>query len=306
MKVAALALSLGCLLVSALQAQEQRGVPVPPVRPDTQAKPLAPDNPASHQRTRPRGGRGAPDKPEGPDNAETGGKAGGREKGRAGGRDAGQSEDEPAAVEPAPTEPTAEPPAAESPPSEPEVQRIVVSPDLACRERLQHLGVTFKPVERIASGACGIEAPVAVSGLAHGVEVSPTVTMTCEGAEMLARWVGEAVGAVAQAELGGTVSRVGAADSYSCRNRNQAASGRMSEHALGHAVDIASLTIAGRIVPMSEPIGANADETAFRAAIRRSACSYFTTVLGPGSDAAHKDHMHLDVMARPSGYRLCQ
>ena len=40
--------------------------------------------------------------------------------------------------------------------------------------------------------------------------------------------------------------------------------------------------------------------------VRRGACSYFTRVLGPGADASHKDHMHLDVIARTSGYRLCQ
>jgi hypothetical protein len=29
-------------------------------------------------------------------------------------------------------------------------------------------------------------------------------------------------------------------------------------------------------------------------AIRRAACGPFTTVLGPGSDRFHRDHLHLD------------
>jgi len=36
------------------------------------------------------------------------------------------------------------------------------------------------------------------------------------------------------------------------------------------------------------------------------ACARFTTVLGPGSDGYHEDHIHVDLMERHSGYRICQ
>jgi hypothetical protein len=205
-----------------------------------------------------------------------------------------------------PEEPAKAPAATDGAAEEPGgVEKIDVSPDLACRERLRYLGVTFETVERIAEGACGIDAPVKVSGLADGIEVAPAISIGCDGAETLARWVREVVAPAAREKLG-TVSRIVTADAYSCRNRNQAASGRMSEHALGRAVDIAAVTIAGRDVAMAQGEGTKPEEDAFRAAVRRGACSYFTTVLGPGSDASHKDHMHLDVIVRPSGYRLCQ
>ena len=32
----------------------------------------------------------------------------------------------------------------------------------------------------------------------------------------------------------------------------------------------------------------------------------FTTVLGPGSDDFHKTHIHLDLIERKGGYRMCQ
>lgn len=46
--------------------------------------------------------------------------------------------------------------------------------------------------------------------------------------------------------------------------------------------------------------------SAFQDAIRASACLDFTTVLGPGSNASHDNHLHLDIIARSKGYRLCE
>ena len=45
---------------------------------------------------------------------------------------------------------------------------------------------------------------------------------------------------------------------------------------------------------------------ALRAGLRKSACAHFTTVLGPGSDGYHKEHIHLDFAQRHNGYRICQ
>ena len=40
--------------------------------------------------------------------------------------------------------------------------------------------------------------------------------------------------------------------------------------------------------------------------MRVSACRHFTTVLGPGSDGYHEDHVHVDLAERRNGFRLCQ
>ena len=40
--------------------------------------------------------------------------------------------------------------------------------------------------------------------------------------------------------------------------------------------------------------------------MRKSVCTRFTTVLGPGSDGYHEDHIHIDLAERRSGYRICQ
>jgi len=35
-------------------------------------------------------------------------------------------------------------------------------------------------------------------------------------------------------------------------------------------------------------------------------CLFFRTVLSPGSDATHQDHLHLDVLERKGGYLYCR
>jgi len=44
----------------------------------------------------------------------------------------------------------------------------------------------------------------------------------------------------------------------------------------------------------------------FREGLRKSTCARFHTVLGPGSDGYHEDHVHVDLAERRSGYRMCQ
>jgi hypothetical protein len=40
--------------------------------------------------------------------------------------------------------------------------------------------------------------------------------------------------------------------------------------------------------------------------VRQGSCTVFRTVLGPGSDAAHGDHLHLDMRVRKRDYSICQ
>ena len=43
-----------------------------------------------------------------------------------------------------------------------------------------------------------------------------------------------------------------------------------------------------------------------RETVLHSVCARFSTVLGPGSDWYHEDHIHLDLMERRNNYRICQ
>lgn len=96
------------------------------------------------------------------------------------------------------------------------------------------------------------------------------------------------------------------ASGYVCRNRNGAADGKISEHAHGNAVDIAAFVFSdGSRLEIAPREKDSTIEGAVQRAAVASACLYFTTVLDPGSDAAHETHLHLDVIKRKNGYRYC-
>ena len=117
-------------------------------------------------------------------------------------------------------------------------------------------------------------------------------------------WLREVVNPVAASLLGAHVDAVVTGPGHQCRNR---AGGKVSEHGLGNAIDITAIRlIDGRSIPIEGMAAAEGAEREFLRAISASACGYFTTVLGPGSDADHSDHLHLDMAERRSAeYRIC-
>jgi hypothetical protein len=80
----------------------------------------------------------------------------------------------------------------------------------------------------------------------------------------------------------------------------------LSEHALGSAIDIAALGFDdGSRLEIGGPAVNDLPE-AFLRTVQAAACLHFATVLGPGSNAAHAGHLHLDVKQRNGGYRICE
>ena len=134
------------------------------------------------------------------------------------------------------------------------------------------------------------------------VALSPPATMRCTMAEAVVQFVRSEVGPAA-AELGAPLASVTTADAYSCRNRNREQAGKLSEHARANALDIGAVTLANRT---THALTSVAVPEAFRARMREAACRFFTTVLGPGSDSYHNEHIHLDRAERSRGYRICQ
>jgi hypothetical protein len=180
-----------------------------------------------------------------------------------------------------------------------------------CTELLAS-GIAEVELNAAISGAsgpalCGDLSPVRMTAikLADGgtVELRPAAVARCEMALEFARWIREDVARSIQ-PLGTGLKRVEIAASYHCRPRNNIAGARLSEHGLANAIDVGALVLDNgqriAVVNSSDP-----PQYLF-AEMRLSACKRFTTVLAPGADAAHHDHIHLDLAKRRGGYRMCQ
>lgn len=183
---------------------------------------------------------------------------------------------------------------------------LEISPAMACEARLTDLAVTFEVMAPIDDdGPCDIPRPLRVTALAPGVAFVPEGALNCETVESLARWTRHVLIPAAETHLQATPSAVRHGSTYVCRGRS--GSGKPSEHAIGNAVDIISLEFADRTaLPIQSRPEDGGAEGAFQKRLRHGACAYFTTVLGPGTDAAHADHFHFDRRQRKRGYRICQ
>lgn len=179
----------------------------------------------------------------------------------------------------------------------------------ACTAELMAMGADFSPAKPIDDGkGCGIDRPLTVRSLGDGVALLPPGTLRCRTALNLARWTQQIViPMLRKARPEEALAAIDQASTYVCRKRNNADTGRISEHARGNAVDIAGFTFKSggtlMIAPREEDTTLNG---AFQRAVTAAACLYFNTVLDPGSDAAHETHLHLDMLERKGGYLYCR
>lgn len=185
--------------------------------------------------------------------------------------------------------------------------KLTIAPqdDTECLRRLDSLGVAYAKAAPIVNGQCTVANPLMVSKLGNGITIGSPETMVCHLAEGLMRWTAE-VQPIAEKELGDTLKGLTLGGTYVCRGQNHGAEAQLSEHAFANAVDVMGFTFGKRapILVGTQPDGSK--EAAFLAAVRTRACEHFTTVLGPGADAQHANHLHLDERERKAGYRLCQ
>lgn len=197
----------------------------------------------------------------------------------------------PASASPAPASPA--PPAAQPP--------MMAQED--CLASLAAKGAMFKPakLEPPADPRCVVASPVTVKSLASAggqrIDLPDRPTIDCITATTFASFVAEALAPLAKGSFDASVAAIRTGPGFDCRTRDHVAGGKISEHARGLAIDIASISFAGGRVYQ---VGAMADgvERAFDHAARAAACGYFHTALGPGADAFHASHWHVDLESR--------
>jgi len=156
------------------------------------------------------------------------------------------------------------------------------------------------------AGGCGGEDLVRLEAIVlpdkRQVSVKPAAILRCPMASALADWIRNDIAPLA-AGLGSAISDLDNFDSFECRGRNRIAGARLSEHGRANALDVRAFKLAnGRSISLTDrTVSRDLRET-----VLHSVCARFTTVLGPGSDWYHEDHIHLDLMERRGNYRICQ
>jgi hypothetical protein len=154
-------------------------------------------------------------------------------------------------------------------------------------------------------GACGMDHPFKISAFANGeVGLRSRVTLACPIIPRIDQWLDEIVRPAAMMYFGTRLVDL-KAGSYSCRPRNGQRGAKLSEHSFGNALDVMGFALAdGREVSVVKGWRGNPAEQEFLREVFVGACRYFTTVLGPGSDSFHYDHLHIDLARHdPRGYR---
>jgi len=195
------------------------------------------------------------------------------------------------------------PPAAWGAPDEAEAPAVWALEEIAAAQRacisvIAHGAYNLVPLDPIREGLCGAPAPVALRGLPGTavLQFAPAPTLTCGMAARLREWVERVLQPTARARLGAPITKIRLMGSYSCRRRYNAPDTRLSQHALAKAVDIAAFrTSDGQIITVLDHWSGDDERAAFLHDIHTGACQSFDTVLGPRTNAAHKNHFHFDI-----------
>ncbi|MDA9463473.1 extensin family protein [Bradyrhizobium sp. CCBAU 53415] len=201
--------------------------------------------------------------------------------------------------QPSPDQPGADKPAeAASPPQkQASACRLALTEDIAIAPSIPDIR---------GPGACGGEDLVRLEAVVlpdkRKVTVKPAAVLRCTMASAIADWLRKDMVPLATS-LGSPISDLDNFDSFECRGRNRVAGAMLSEHGKANAIDIRAVKLAN-----GQSIGLT-DRTLsrdLRERVLHSVCARFSTVLGPGSDWYHEDHIHLDLAQRRNGYRICQ
>ena len=184
----------------------------------------------------------------------------------------------------------------------------IVDPDTQCRADLAAMHVDFAALNTFGEGRCAIENPVRLSS--GPIALSRPGVVSCDMARTLVRFEKDVLAPLARKYFGQTIKRIDHYGTYDCRSRRtetaqnskqnpnlgSSRGGRLSEHAMGRAIDFAGVELAdGRIISVKHDWRAGGASANFLHDLARQSCSVFNVVLTPNHDRLHQDHIHMDV-----------
>lgn len=182
-----------------------------------------------------------------------------------------------------------------------------------CAVLLKSQGVIFTRLESFqADKGCGIQDPVKITAIVQPdktISLPSQPMLSCRFALRLAIWLADVGAPIIQSFQKAPLEAISSGPGYICRNRYNRKNGKLSEHAYGNAIDINGFLLAGgKRIAVSKSTDGTDIQKRMLMALRISSCGYFTTVLGPGANAAHKNHFHIDLgkHGRTWNYRICE
>src|SRR5215203_1101214 len=187
-----------------------------------------------------------------------------------------------------PPRPSDSSPVPASPPNNPPqaAERAVPPPaDLdGCLTRLRARGFEVDEAEAPspANDLCRIQIPVRLNAVPVPSRPGTKITLparpvlACKFAESFGSWLGDLVAPLIAGSMGSDLKAVQTGPGFECRNRNRAVGGKLSAHAEGLAIDIASFDLTNGSSLRVKPDG-DAPQNPALPALRTAACGWFTT-----------------------------
>jgi hypothetical protein len=189
----------------------------------------------------------------------------------------------------------------------PDQQAAAPRPPSACRLALsEEIAIAPSIPDIHGPGGCGGEDLVRLEAVIlpdqHRVSLKPAAILRCTMASAIADWIRTDMAALASS-LGTVITALDNFDSFECRGRNRVVGAKLSEHGHANALDVRALKLAnGQSIALTDRTTPREQ----RESVLRSVCARFSTVLGPGSDWYHEDHIHLDLSERRNNFKMCQ
>jgi hypothetical protein len=176
----------------------------------------------------------------------------------------------------------------------------------ACVSDLASQKVAFEQMPSAKDEGCELSGAIKLASVSTpfgDVSLSSKPIMLCSFGRQFSGWVRDIAAPLTLGYTGQRLAEVETGSAFVCRSRYDKPGLIPSEHAKGDAIDIVSFVLAdNRRVLVKQQ---NSD---LIHALRMTACGYFTTVLGPGADAAHAEHLHFDsgMHGATPNYRICE
>jgi hypothetical protein len=181
-----------------------------------------------------------------------------------------------------------------------------------CLSDLKAANVQFTTLGNVSKEGCAVEGAVELDAISSPfgiVSIPGKPTMACVFARQFTTWVRDVAAPLTLAYMNSKLAAIETGAGFICRTRYDKPGEKMSEHAKGNAIDIAAFRLEdGRRLLVKDASASTQMDGVLMRTYRATGCGYFTTILGPGSNEAHKEHLHFDygLHGDTYNYRICE